>query len=341
MAERQLKEIQLSDIRENPVALHNVDRTSEAYIGLVDSIRKNGVLNAIVVRELKDPESGKMGYGLIDGLHRFSASQDAGKQTIPAQVISMGDAQVLETQILGNIHKIETKPVEYSRQLIRILAANPLMLEAELASKLSKSPTWLKERLGLTKLHEDIGKLVDANELNLSNAYALTKLLVEEQAAYLDRAMTMTPQEFVGIASTRAKEIKDAKRAGRDVAPAEFVPTAHVRKISELKNEMDNAAVGPLLVKELKITDPVQGFALGVKWALHMDAASIEAAKQKDAARKKEQEDHKANREKEKNDKKIEEANKKKAELEAKLNASPNGESSPKPEESKTPATVA
>lgn len=52
-----LAEIKLSEIRESPVALRKVDRTSEEYLGLVDSIRKSGVLNAILVREFKDEES--------------------------------------------------------------------------------------------------------------------------------------------------------------------------------------------------------------------------------------------------------------------------------------------
>ena len=41
---------------------------------------------------------------------------------------------MLEAQILANIHKIETKPMEYSAQLKRILSRNPLMTEAELAT---------------------------------------------------------------------------------------------------------------------------------------------------------------------------------------------------------------
>lgn len=323
MAERQLKEILLSEVRENPVALRNVDRTGEGYLGLVDSIRANGVFNAIVVREIKDPESGKLLYGLIDGLHRFTASQDAGRTTIPAQIISANDAEVLVAQVLSNIHKIETRPVEYSKQLVRILAQDPLLTTAALCKRLSKSPAWLSERLGLTKLDEKIGKMVDANEMNLSNAYALAKLPVEEQAIFLDRAITMQPQEFVPTATARVKELRDAKRAGRDAAPAEFVPVAHVRKIGELKEEMDNPAVGPVLIRELNITDPKNAFALGVKWALHMDAASVQKAKEKDDARKKELAEAKARRDLERNQKKSAEAAKAAAELQAKLAGTP------------------
>lgn len=315
----QLKHIALKDIIESPVALRSVDRTGEQYLELVDSIRKNGVLNAILVREVKDAE-GKMVYSLIDGLHRFTASQDAGMDTIPAQVTSMEDADVLEAQILANVHKVETRPVEYSTQLTRILAQKPTMTIVELATQLSKSPSWLSERLHLVKLNKDIAALVDENKINLSNAYALAKLPPEEQPAYLERAQTMSPQEFVPTAAARVKEIKDAKRQGRSAAPQEFQPVARIRKVGELKDEMESKAVARTLVHSLNIVDPVEAFNQGIKWALHMDEGSIAIDRAKDEARRKEEEEKKAKRKEEREQKKLAEAQKKADELKAVLN---------------------
>ena len=53
---------------------------------------------------------------------------------------------VMEAQTMANIHKIETRAVEYSRQWFRILTRNPLMAESELAAKLGKSPQRSDER---------------------------------------------------------------------------------------------------------------------------------------------------------------------------------------------------
>lgn len=317
----QLLHIPLAKIRENPVALRTVNRTTEEYTGLVDSIRKNGVLNPILVREVLDPDTNEKVYGLVDGLHRFTASQDAGKDTIPAQVTSLEDAEVLEAQVLANVHKVETRPVEYSKQLVRILAQNPLMPLAELATRLSKSPAWLNERLGLVKLEPNIAGLVDEGKINLSNAYALAKLPTEEQPNFLDRAMTMSPQEFVPTANARIKEIRDAKRQGRAATPGEFTPVPHLRKVSELKEEMDQKNVGGVLVRELGVHDPIEAFNLGVKWALHMDPASIQAAKEKDAQRRKELEEASAKRKQERLEKQQKEAADKAATLQQQLEA--------------------
>lgn len=282
----QLREIPLSKIRENPVALRTVNRESEEYLGLVESIRRNGVLNSISVRETVDLDTKEKLYGLVDGLHRFTASKDAGRETIPAQVMDYDDAQTLEVQVIANVHKVETRPVEYSKQLMQILTANPTLTVTELATRLSKSAQWLSDRLGLSKLSEDIGKLVDEDKLPLVNAYALSKLPLEEQPNFLERAMTMTPGEFLPTTNARVKEIRDAKRQGRNANPAEFVPVAHLRKIGEMKDELNNGTVSKVLVTKHNVKNPADAFALGVAWALHMDPDSIAAAKQKDADRK-------------------------------------------------------
>lgn len=275
-----IEAVSIDKIRENPVALRAVNKQSEEYMGLVDSIRKKGFLGSITGRKKKD-EAGVEYVEIADGLHRYSAARDAGVKSLPVDILSMDDAATLEAQIMLNVHKIETKPVQYSQQLRRILSMNPLMTEAELAGKLGKSSAWIKERLGLVKLPEKIGNLVDEGKINLSNAYAIAKLPVEEMADWVDRAMTQQPQEFIPAINGRIKEVKDAKRKGLDAAEAEFIPVAHMQKLSDLKQELEKPAVGPVLIKKNKVTDPAAAFALGVKWALHMDPDSIEAARAK------------------------------------------------------------
>ncbi len=286
MSATHLKNIKLSQIRENPDALRGVNRTSEKYIQLVDSVKSRGVLNAISVRELKDEGSGEVFYGIVDGLHRFTASVDAGKETIPAQITAMNAAEALEAQIIGNIHKIETKPVEYSKALQRLLGQNPTMTFRDLAKKLHQSDSWLRERLGLANLSEKIGKLVDDGKINLSNAYVLAKLPEEEQAAFQDRAMQMNPSEFGGTVQARKKELDTARRQGRQANPEGFVAVARPRKTAEVKAELEAPQIGPVLIREAGIKTAEEGFKLGLQFCVHLDRRSIEAAKAKDAARK-------------------------------------------------------
>jgi ParB/RepB/Spo0J family partition protein len=291
---RELKTVKIADIRENPDALRSVNRTGEQYLGLVDSIRAVGVLKPVNVREVPDRDDpNKTVFGLIDGLHRFTAAQDAGLDEIPAYVISMNDGQVLEAQIMANVHKIETKPAEYSHALLRLLGANPTLTINELAKKLAKSPKWLSDRLSITKLHQKIQDLVNENKVNLSNAYALAKLKDQnEQLNFLDRAMTETPQVFVPLITQRVKEINEEKRKGRDAGPEQFVPIPHVRKLKDLEEELRSGNQAQVFKGKGLITNE-SDFSMGVKWATYTDQDSVDAAKVAWEAKKKQREEEK------------------------------------------------
>ena len=303
-----LKTVAVEEIRENPVALRAVNRDDERYHGLVESIRTIGFMGAITAREQMDESSGTIYYELVDGLHRFSAAKDAGIEFINLDVVDLNDDQVLEAQIMANIHKIETRPVEYSKQMLRILSRNPLMSESELAQKLGKSSQWIKERLGLTKIdNEDIAHLVNEGKIGLANAYALAKLPPEEMVNFVDQAMTLPPDEFVPVANGRAKEIREAKRKGQDAGAATFEPVAFMQKMKDIKDEMSSAEISGILCDGL--SSPAEGFAMAVKWALHLDPKSIEVQVAKDEGRKAEREAAKQKKAIEKAAKKTEKAN--------------------------------
>jgi len=289
MTQNSLLMIPIEQIKENPVALRGVNRQSETFIGLVDSIKLRGVLNPITVRA-KDDGSGVITYELIDGLQRFSASCEAGIKSIPAQVMAMKDAEVLEAQLMANVHKIETRPVEYTKQLQRILASNPTMTINDLAMKLAKNPSWISQRLGLLKLDERIAVLVDDEKVNLSNAYALAKLPPDEQINFLDRAQTDSPEIFVPATLARVKEIREARRQGKEAKPEDFIPTAHLQRPKDIKSELENPNIIPALVKEAGVKDITGVVRTTLSWVLNLDSHSVENAKARWSEKKKSRE---------------------------------------------------
>lgn len=296
-AQNELAMIPLSQIRDNPVALRTVNRTSEDYLGLVESIRQVGVLNAITVRKRVDPETKVEYYELVDGLQRTSASRDAGKTVIPAQVTTFDQDKLLEAQVIANLHRVETRPHEFAQQLKRILVRNPMMTQNDLAVKISVSPTWIQNRLGLLRVtNKEIQDLINDGKIKLANAYALAKLPNEEMGEFVQMAMTLPPDEFVPKIDARAKEIRDAKRQGKEAVEAAFTPIAHCRKMSELRAEagliegVEAGTVAKKIVKDLGIKNPVDAFICGVQWTLQMDPKSIEVQKAEHDQRVKERE---------------------------------------------------
>jgi ParB/RepB/Spo0J family partition protein len=290
-----LMHIPLSKIRHNPVALRAVDKESERYREIVDSVKTHGVLNAINVRTLENPENpAEPNYGLMDGLHRFTAAQDAGLESIPAQVFSATDAEVMEAQIIANYMRVETKPVDYTKQLIRMVACNPALTKIELAARLGNSVQWLDDRLSLDKLVESIKKVVDEGEIKLSNAIALSKLDPSIQPDYVDRAMIEPAGVFVPLAQKARKEYEDAKRKGQAPKSNEFIAVEKLQKLSAFKDELNNPTVGPALIAKYNLASPADAFAFAVKWALNADPDSVEAQKKKFDERLKLKEEQKA-----------------------------------------------
>lgn len=310
--------VPVDKIIKSEVALRAVDESSEPFLELCESIRRHGILNSVTVRETKDKE-GNPCYGLVDGLQRFTAAKAVGLEFIPANITGLNEADVLEAQIVANVHKIETKPAEYTKQLARIIMSNPMLTLRELAKRLSKSLPWLEQRLSLSKLDENIQKLVDEGKIKLQNAFALAKLPVEEQANFVDRAMTDSPKEFVPAAISRAQELASAKREGRKAKSAEFEPVMHLRKTSELKEALTDKALATKICEKEGVKKPMEGFTAALKWAFNIDADGLATQKAKFDARKKEREEAKARRDAERAEKKAKEAAEKATDIEKML----------------------
>ncbi len=280
-----LARIPIDKIRENADALRvSVNKEDVNYQLNLDSVKKRGVMLPILVREIKDPVSGETLYGLIDGLHRLNWAMDAGMTEIPANIGSLDEADLLEAQIIANVAKIETKAVQYTKALIRILGANPLMTIGELASRLSRDTTWLTNRLGLLKLTPKIQALVDDNTLKLTNAYALSRLPEEKQEELLNQAISQPPTQFCGMADNLRKEIATAKREGRKAEGDKFIPNPRLQRLAVIKDEQAFLAAGQfdqskivLLAKSEGITTVEGAIALAASWMLHLDPASLKA----------------------------------------------------------------
>lgn len=209
----ELKTVPIRYVRPGPHAMRKVDRCSSDHLLLVKLIREKGFHGAITVRRAEGEWKGDTYYEIVDGLLRFSAAKDAGLTKINVDIVDITDEQMLEHQILRSHHRIETKPMEYARQLKKIIARTPLMTANELAKKLGKSITWLKKMLSLNKIPYYVGihKLIDEGKIPLSNAYALAKLPQDEQLGWVDRAEHVHPNEFVPMVQQRMRELRDAK----------------------------------------------------------------------------------------------------------------------------------
>lgn len=274
----------LSLIKKSDVALRDVQRQSEGYMTLLQSVKRIGVMNSITVREQVDPITKTKCYGLIDGLQRFTAAGDAGMETIPCNVVKMDDAEVLEAQLIGNLQRIATKNAEVAKQLVRILNRNPLMTMQQLSERVCQSKTWVEQRLSLLNLDDKIKELVNSNEICLANAYALSQLDKEEQLKFVDSAISEPSKTFVPTVKQRVKELKEARKTGADATKVGFTPIKFLQKNTDVQAEYEQGCpIGQTLLTRKGLTTPeaVSAWNLAIAWMLHFDELSIEEQKRK------------------------------------------------------------
>lgn len=302
----ELMTVELEQIHEPKEALRTVRRDQPEFAELIESVKERGIINPISVRRVEDA------LVLVDGLHRYSAAVEAGLTEIPVNVLDVKEADALIVQMEGNLHRIETKPGEYTRHLHKILGANPGMTLEDLAKRCHKSASWVKERLMLINLIPRALTQLDEGTLPLSNAYVLGRLPDEEQEVWIDRATTTPPDQFMPECLARIKELRAAAKG----KPSPVELAFKMRKKGDVKDELDRAKKK---LKKAKGDDKhfTQGYVDALKWTLQVDDASLKAAQEEREKREQELAARKAEKAKKKAAKAAEAAKAAKAEAEA------------------------
>jgi len=280
-----IRDIPTSEIVEPRLALRPVDRHSVEYLELRDSVAKNGFLNSICVRPAPHAP-GK--YEPVDGNYRYHIARQLHRSSIPC-IVKQGltDADVLAMQIQANACRPETTPIEYARQLKRIMALRGFDKAshgalADLCEIVKKGPKWVKDMLGLLTLSEEQQKAVDRSEIPLTSAYLLAKIPDRFRRQFVDQARTLPATEFRIIAAAFIKQYREAVRQGKLEAMFgdDFQVVAYVRKLRELEDELRNKRCGALRIAASGCQTPLDGFYAALEWALHLDRDSVEQQRQ-------------------------------------------------------------
>ena len=281
-------DIPIDCIVEPCTMLRLIDKDSVEYLEMRDSIGAEGFWNSISVRPAKD--EGK--YKIIDGLYRYTCARELGLKSIPCIIkYNVSDDAVLAAQIQANAIRPETKPVEFARQMKRMLTRKPETTFDELAHLIHKSPGWVRKTLGLLKLVRGAKAMVDRGEISVHSAYMLAKIPRRLQADYLDQARTLPSREFRALAASVIKQFTEAVKQGKMEAfwCGEFRPQAHLRSLREIQSEAQRQELGALLVTVENCRTPVDGFYAALRWAMHLDRQSVEDQERAARARSRKQ----------------------------------------------------
>jgi ParB/RepB/Spo0J family partition protein len=155
-------------------ALRRKRFTKESLAELAESIRKVGVLQAIVVRPLKALR-GLAKFELVAGERRWLAAKEAGVAHIIATVRELSDEQVLEVQLIENLQREglhELEEAEGYEELMRLKKINA----DQLAEMVGKSRSYVYARAKLLALCPEARKAFYAGELDASRALLIARI---------------------------------------------------------------------------------------------------------------------------------------------------------------------
>jgi ParB family chromosome partitioning protein len=143
---------------------------------LAESIRQNGLIQPITVR----PDAN--GFEIVAGARRFRASQLAELFSIPARIVELDDAAVMEWQLVENSQRVDVHPYEEAQGFQRLLDM-PSYDVAALVGKSGKSASHIYARLSLLQLIPDVAQAFVEERITASHANLIARLPQEHQAA--------------------------------------------------------------------------------------------------------------------------------------------------------------
>jgi ParB family chromosome partitioning protein len=140
---------------------------AEAASGLADSVRKQGIIQPLLVRP-----RGVGGYEIVAGERRWRAAREAGRKTVPAVVRAVDDRDTLLLGLVENVAREQLTAVEESRAYAVLIDEFGLSL-GEVAERVGRSKPSVSNRIRLLELPDDVLGMVERGQLSEGHARAV------------------------------------------------------------------------------------------------------------------------------------------------------------------------
>ena len=158
---------------------------------LANSIRKQGILQPLVVRPLPNHR-----YEIIAGERRWRAAQLAGLTEVPVIVRNIPDEAAIAIALIENIQRENLNPIEEAFALQRLIDEFGLTHQ-EVADAVSKSRVSVTNLLRLLVLPAEIRKMLEHRQLEMGHARTLITLpeSIQLEAAQLIMTRNLSVRE--------------------------------------------------------------------------------------------------------------------------------------------------
>ena len=221
-------EIALSQIEPNPNQPRR-EFSEESLRELADSIIEIGIVQPITLRQIDEER-----YQIIAGERRFRASQLAGKETIPAYIITADDESTMEMALVENIQREDLNALEIALAYQKLIEQNNFSQE-QLSKRVGKGRATIANFLRLLKLPAPVQMALKEKQIDMGHARALLSLDDPKQQIKLFNEIQKN-----GYSVRQVEEIvRQMKEEGYDAAKKkENKQQENVAVFSQLKKQL-------------------------------------------------------------------------------------------------------
>lgn len=145
------------------------DLSPEGVHDLVESIKRVGIIEPLVVTKVKDD------YEVVAGHRRLVAAGLAGLAVAPCMIVEVSGLEKEMMKIHENIARDSINAVEWANHL-DYLKTQYKITNAKLAGTLGMSEAWVEQHLAILKYPPDILRAVETDKLAFSAARELVQI---------------------------------------------------------------------------------------------------------------------------------------------------------------------
>lgn len=149
---------------------------------LVDSIKKSGIIQPIIVRKIDQS------YEIIAGERRWRAAQEAGLKEVPVIIRGAEDIEIAELSLIENLQRESLNPIEEA-DAYQTLTQRFGLSQDEIATRVGKDRSTITNTLRLLKLPAEAKKALIGKAISSGHARALLSL--DNQAQQLRTLKTI------------------------------------------------------------------------------------------------------------------------------------------------------
>src|SRR6516165_3983608 len=225
-----LRVVPISHIRPNALQPRS-HFDDEAMASLAASIKAVGLLQPVLVRELKDEGES---YELIAGERRWRAARRAGLQTIPVLVQRADDVASLEQALVENLHRVDLNALEEAAAYQQLIDEFGLTHE-QVASRMGKGRATVTNTLRLLQLPAGAQRALAEGSISAGHARALL--------GTPDRALQEKLVERIVDEGLTVRAVEDLVRSGGvDLRVVPPIPESEEEDSSERAEKKGNTS---------------------------------------------------------------------------------------------------